>query len=48
LHAVVVFLAAVAAPALADAGGQSVAYQLDPAHDGYASGVSLAPPLTKA
>jgi outer membrane protein assembly factor BamB len=36
------------APALADAGGQSVAYQLDPAHDGYASGVSLAPPLAKA
>jgi outer membrane protein assembly factor BamB len=35
-------------PAFADAGNQSVAYQLDPAHDGYASGVSLAPPLTKA
>lgn len=35
-------------PALADAGGQSVAYQLDPAHDGYASGVSLAPPLKEA
>jgi outer membrane protein assembly factor BamB len=35
-------------PALADAGRQSVAYQLDPAHDGYASGVSLAPPLSKA
>ena len=35
-------------PAFADAGSQSVAYQLDPAHDGYASGVSLAPPLTKA
>jgi outer membrane protein assembly factor BamB len=35
-------------PALGDAGSQSVAYQLDPAHDGYASGESLAPPLTKA
>jgi outer membrane protein assembly factor BamB len=41
-------LAVVTSPALADAGGNSVAYQLDPAHDGYASGVSLAPPLTEA
>jgi outer membrane protein assembly factor BamB len=41
-------LAVVTSPARADAGGSSVAYQLDPAHDGYASGVSLAPPLTKA
>lgn len=38
----------VSTPALADAGSQSVAYQLDPAHDGYASGVSLTPPLVKA
>ncbi|HWE11803.1 MAG TPA: PQQ-binding-like beta-propeller repeat protein [Solirubrobacteraceae bacterium] len=37
-----------AAPALADAGSQSVAYQLNPAHDGYASGVVIAPPLTRA
>jgi outer membrane protein assembly factor BamB len=37
-----------AAPAAADAGSQSVAYQLDPQHDGFASGVSLAPPLTRA
>jgi outer membrane protein assembly factor BamB len=37
-----------ALPALADAGSQSVTYQLDTGHDGYASGVSLAPPLTRA
>jgi outer membrane protein assembly factor BamB len=36
------------AGAAADAGSQSVAYQLDPGHDGFASGVSLAPPLTRA
>jgi hypothetical protein len=36
LVTVLVTLAAVASPALADAGGSSVAYQLDPSHDGYA------------
>lgn len=41
-------LAVVTVPAFADAGTQSVAYQLDPAHDGYASGVSLGAPLTRA
>lgn len=41
-------LLAASPAALADAGSQSVTYQLDPGHDGYASGVSLAPPLRQA
>lgn len=41
-------LAITAVPALADAGDQSVAYQLDSGHDGYASGVTIAPPLSHA